>query len=258
VTARTYGWKPDLPDQRDQYVRLEHVDAAALPAQVDLSSRLPACWDQGSLGSCTAHAIGASITYERNMSAEPLHAWFVPSFLQIYYCERALEGTTHDDAGAFIRDGAKVCAQIGVAPASAWPYDEAKFAKRPPKSVYRAALETRVTSYMRVPQRLDSMRAVLASGDTIVFGFSVYESFESNEVARTGMVPLPAAHESMLGGHAVLMVGYDHDRKLFKVRNSWGSDWGDGGYMHMPYSYVTDPDLADDHWTLKSVTESST
>jgi C1A family cysteine protease len=90
-----------------------------------------------------------------------------------------------------------------------------------------------------------------------VFGFSVYESFESDDVALSGLVPLPAAHESMLGGHAVLLVGYDHERKLFKVRNSWGPSWGDGGYFWMPYDYVCDPELADDFWTLKTVTEST-
>lgn len=234
---------------------------------------MPEPYDQGSLGSCTAHAIGGAIAYERGLAhaeffsgappqpiaSQPIaDSWFRPSFLQIYYCERALEGTTHDDAGAYIRDGAKVTAQIGVAPASAWPYDENKFAKRPPKSVYRAALDTRVTSYMRVAQFASDLRAVLAAGDTIVFGFSVYESFESNEVARTGIVPMPKPHESMLGGHAVLLVGYDNVRKLFKVRNSWGSDWGDGGYFWMPYDYVCDPDLADDFWTLRTITQETT
>jgi C1A family cysteine protease len=261
MQSRTYGWRPDVPDKRDRVHRTT-FDAAALPKRVDHSPQMPECYDQGSLGSCTAHAIGGAIAYELGDRAQLVGdyyvpSWFAPSFLQIYYCERALEGTTHDDAGAFIRDGAKVTAQIGVAPASAWPYDEAKFSKRPPKSVYRAALNTRVTSYMRVPQNVTDLRAELAAGDTVVFGFSVYESFESDDVALSGLVPLPAAHESMLGGHAVLLVGYDHERKLFKVRNSWGPSWGDGGYFWMPYDYVCDPELADDFWTLKTVTEST-
>lgn len=250
MTARTYGWRPDVPDHRDRVHRPTY-DAAALPAHVDLSPLMPAPYDQGSLGSCTAHAIGGSIAYERGQQPH-LPRWFTPSFLQIYYCERALEGTTHDDAGAYIRDGAKVTAQIGVAPASAWPYDESKFAKRPPKSVYRAALDTRVTSYMRVSQTKNDIRAVLAAGDTIVFGFSVYESFESAEVARTGIVPMPKPHESMLGGHAVLGAGYDPRGVL--ARNSWGGDWGRGGYFWLPWEYVVDPNLADDFWTLKTVT----
>lgn len=260
MTARTYGWRPDVPDHRDRVHRPTY-DAAALPAHVDLSPQMPEPYDQGSLGSCTAHAIGGAIAYERGLprGANGLDIdWFRPSFLFIYYCERALEGTTSQDAGAYIRDGAKVTAQQGIPPALTWPYKPELFAHRPHKRAYREALNTRVTSYMRVAQFASDLRAVLAAGDTIVFGFSVYESFESNEVARTGIVPMPKPHESMLGGHAVLLVGYDNMTKLFKVRNSWGSDWGDGGYFWMPYDYVCDPDLADDFWTLRTITQETT
>lgn len=95
------------------------------------------------------------------------------------------------------------------------------------------------------------MRACLADGYPLVFGFSVYEGFESQKVAKTGVVDMPKAGEKMLGGHAVLAVGYDDDAKRFTVRNSWGADWGKKGYFTMPYDYVADRNLSDDFWTIR-------
>lgn len=249
--TRVYGWKPDVPDKRDHYVQLEHVDEGALPPYWTMRGSMPPVWNQGSLGACTAFAIGGAVAYERYLQSDA----FKPSFLQIYYSERAIEGTVPVDSGAYIRDGAKVTAQCGVAPDALWPYVESKFTQKPPKRALLAALDTRVTSYKRVQRNITGIRRVLSNGNTIVFGFSVYESFESDRVARTGIVPLPAAHEDLLGGHAVLMVGYDHERQLIECRNSWGSLWGDDGYFWLPYQYITDADLSDDFWTLKTVTE---
>lgn len=86
-----------------------------------------------------------------------------------------------------------------------------------------------------------------------MFGFTVYQSFESAQVARTGKVPLPSMGESVLGGHATMAVGYSDADQRFIVQNSWGRDWGDKGYFHMPYSYLTDADLAADMWTVRLV-----
>ena len=86
-----------------------------------------------------------------------------------------------------------------------------------------------------------------------MFGFSVYESFMSPEVAKTGKVPLPPRGEQLLGGHAVLAVGYDDSIQSFIVRNSWGPKWGMKGYCTMPYGYLTDPQLARDFWAIYTV-----
>jgi C1A family cysteine protease len=95
------------------------------------------------------------------------------------------------------------------------------------------------------------MKVCLATGFPFVFGFAVYESFQTQEVARTGIVNLPDKKESMLGGHAVVSVGYEDKLKRFIVRNSWGNDWGIKGYFTIPYQYLEDRDLSDDFWTIK-------
>ncbi len=88
----------------------------------------------------------------------------------------------------------------------------------------------------------------------MVFGFSVYESFESDSVASTGVVPMPSPNEQLLGGHAVVLVGYDDTKKVWIVRNSWGTNWGQAGYFTMPYAYLTNSNLASDFWTISTVT----
>jgi C1A family cysteine protease len=97
------------------------------------------------------------------------------------------------------------------------------------------------------------MRGCLSSGYPFVFGFTVYPSFESDDVARTGIVPLPAANEVTIGGHTVLAVGYDDSTNMFIVRNSWGPLWGVAGYCHMPYADLLDNNLAGDFWTIRVV-----
>ncbi len=107
--------------------------------------------------------------------------------------------------------------------------------------------------YQRVTQDLAQLRGCLASGYPFVIGFSVYESFESDAVAQSGRVPMPKPSERMVGGHAVLVVGYDHAASRFIARNSWGTSWGRDGYFTMPYAYLLDNDLSDDFWTVKLV-----
>lgn len=158
-----------------------------------------------------------------------------------------------DFSSAQIRDGIKSVGNIGACPETDWKYDIAKFAEKPPQPAFKDAPLGKALQYQRVPQVLSQMKGCLASGYPFVLGFTVYESFEGDEVARTGVVPMPAATEKVLGGHAVVAVGYDDSSQCFIVRNSWGPGWGMGGYFTMPYAYLTDSNLADDFWTVRMV-----
>lgn len=244
-----YGWKPDVPDQRDY--RFNHLAAPVpTPDVVDLRSQMPPVYDQGDLGSCTANACGAGFQFDQIKLGQP--NW-VPSRLMIYYNERAMEGTVHEDAGAQIRDGIKVLAKYGIVPETVWPYNISKFAVKPPKSAYKLASYHQALTYSRVDQTADAIEQVLAKGYPPVFGFAVYESFESQAVAKTGIVPMPSPTEKDLGGHAVIIVGYDRTKKQFIVRNSWGPGWGDKGYFYMPYDYVLSANLSSDFWVIYTV-----
>ena len=246
-----YGWIPDLPDHRDQLYAAPIPLLAVLPAKIDLTPHCPPVYNQGQLGSCTANAIAAAIQFDLLKQAP--QAAFTPSRLFIYYNERVMEGTVASDSGAQLRDGIKSVSQQGDCPESEWPYAIEKFRTKPPAQCYRDAVRHKAVLYQRLTPVLSQLKGCLASGYPFVFGFTVYESFESATMARTGHAPLPAAAEKSLGGHAVLGVGYDDRRQWFIVRNSWGPQWGMNGYFTLPYAYVTDADLTADFWTIRVV-----
>ena len=250
--TQRFGWIPDIPDARDYLYSAPEEVLAALPKKVDLRSKMPKVYDQGHLGSCTANAIGAAFEFDQ---AQAGGADFMPSRLFIYYNERAIEGTVGSDSGAMIRDGIKSVAKLGVCDEPTWPYDITRFTDQPPKQAYRDASKHQATVYRRVLGAVHQMQGCLASGYPFVFGFSVYESFMSEQVAKTGEVPLPPRGEQLIGGHAVVAVGYDDSIQRFIVRNSWGPKWGMKGYFTMPYAYLTDPQLASDFWAIYSVEE---
>lgn len=250
TTLQRYGWRADLPDHRDHIFSAHWLDLLKLPQSVDLRASCPPVYDQGQLGSCTANAIAGALEFDQIKQKEQA---FTPSRLFIYFNERLKEGTVNSDSGAAIRDGIKSVNKQGACPEQEWPYNIAQFAAQPPAQCYQDALLHRSLSYQRVPQSLPQMKAVLASGSPFVYGFTVYESFESAEVAATGIVPMPGHNESVLGGHAVLCVGFDDAKQVFICRNSWSAQWGDQGYFYMPYAYLLSRGLASDLWTIRTV-----
>ena len=252
-----YGWNRDIPDARDHRYAASPSVMKALPTAVDLRPNAPPVYNQGQLGSCTGNAIAGAVQFERIRQKLAAAATTVPSRLFIYYNERVIEGTVAQDSGAQIRDGIKTVAKQGACFETgkrAWPYVPAKFATKPPAACYtEAATDDKTVQYSAVPQDAAQMKGCLAEGYPFVFGFTVYESFESPAVATTCIVPMPASGESVLGGHAVVAVGYNDATQQFIVRNSWGAAWGLAGYFLIPYAYLTDPNLASDFWTIRMV-----
>jgi C1A family cysteine protease len=247
-----YGWTRDLPDARDFLYAAPPAKLAALPPSVSLQSKCPPVYNQGQIGSCTANGIGAAIQFDQMKLGKKS---FTPSRLFIYYCERVIENSAATDSGAQVRDGIKAVATIGAPPETDWAYDVTKFAQQPPPTAYTDAKQDLVNTYARVAQILPQMQGCLADGYPFVFGFTVYASFESAAVAKSGIVPMPGPGESVVGGHCVVAVGYDNSKRMFLIRNSWGTGWGLKGYCWMPYEYLLDAHLASDFWTIRSVTE---
>lgn len=249
IKIKRYGWRSSLPDFRDFKYTAPKAVIQTLPAKVDLRPYCPLIDDQETLGSCTANAVGSLCQFVDKKIGDDVV--LKPSRLFIYYNTRKIEGTLAEDSGAYLRDVMKAINRWGYPDEAIWPYDIYKFTRKPPKTVYEDARTSRIDSYSRVHQDAKHFKACLAEGFPFVFGFTVYESFESDHVAKTGVMTMPLHAEAAVGGHAVMMVGYDDEKSLWIVRNSWGEEWGDKGYFYMPYDYPINSDLAADFWTIR-------
>jgi len=252
---RKYTWKKQHPDLRDfKFARSPMADKLKieeLPKTVNLRRWCSQVEDQGQLGSCTAHAWSGLLEY--NANREKKIPYRDLSRLFIYYNERRIEGTIDQDSGAELRDGAKAIATYGACPEQWCQYKINAFKNKPSDKAFQEALSRKITNYYAL-NTFDELKISLAEGHPFVFGFYVYESFESDQVAKTGVVSMPdVKNEKLLGGHAVLAIGYNEPQKRFLCRNSWGKGWGLkgtlDGYFTMPYEYIANSDLATDFWT---------
>jgi hypothetical protein len=231
-------------------MRLGLEAPATLPSSFDLRPNCPPVYTQGLLESCTANALAAAFKF---IEIKSKNATFDPSRMFIYYNERALEDEADSDSGAYLRDGIKCIATNGICDETTWPYSE-PFATKPGQSCYDQALTYKAVNYYRLNNtNLNELKTCLAAGFPFVFGFSIYGSFQSVGNTNGGNVPIPEAGEPVLGGHAVMAVGYDDTTSRFIIQNSWGPAAGDHGFYYMPYNYLTSPNLCDDFWTIRAI-----
>ena len=258
------GWHPDVPDRRDR--TLVHKDVVAvlkgkgliqkakgkskLPRKVDNRKFCSPIEDQGTLGSCTAHAVVGMMEYMMRRSSIS-HVDLSRRFL--YKVTRKLLGWT-GDTGAYIRTTIQSAAVFGVPPEKHFPYDVSLFEEEGTAFHYSYASNFQALNYARLDAKgqtgedtLEIVKKVLAANFVVAFGFPVYSS-----ISNDADVPYPTDLDSLEGGHAVLAVGYDDDhasKGTLIFRNSWDVDWGDKGYGYLPYEYVID-ELALDFWTI--------
>lgn len=266
MTKRILNWRPSLPDQRDfSYHHIELMaPSAVLPPLIDLEPRCPPIFDQGQMGSCSGNSSGNAANFlqlEELLLAKPPGSApqvFDPckfdsvSRLFIYYGEREMEGSINQDAGATtLRDACKVLTKTGACRESLWPYKQNLLTQRPSSVAYTEAAKHKVPLYYALQQSAYELKRCLANGYPFMFGVVVYGSFMDEAAGATGIIPMPGMFESTEGGHAILCVGYDDHKQLFKFQNSWGTGWGDRGYGYLPYHYMLNPNLSDDHFTLR-------
>jgi len=241
----SFGWKKDPKDIRDYKYKF-HLPLRLLPDFIDMRSQCSPVRDQGQLGSCTAFAMATGLRewmMWKYLGVE--HTVLSPLFL--YWQERFLEGTVFEDSGAYIRDGLKVLQEMGTCPEVDDPYDISRFTETPTPEMVQKALPYKISTYERLDTTSLALRTALAQGDPVVMGMLVYSSFETQEVATTGKVPMPSRcpmTDKVLGGHAVFVVGYQNDPAwngggYFIVKNSWSDAWGDSGYFYLPFGFIS-------------------
>ncbi len=225
------------------------VTPVELPARHELSP-MPAITNQGNLGSCSGH--GTARAFQRRLMKEKLDIWH-PSRLMIYYGARELDGTVPVDAGATIKNAIKTVAVTGVAKERLWPYKIPAFNVKPPKAAYDDASKNyhKALIYKRLSNSLQEAKTALVTGNALVIGFAVYNSFYT--IGKDGRMPIPVPGEYFEGGHCVTIEGYDDARQRFICGNSWGSQWGDKGRFYMHYNFYTNPKFVFDSWVIEDV-----
>lgn len=249
---RKYGWKKDKEDSRDRLFHLPRLQQLILD-KVDMEPKMSPIYDQGSTSSCTGNATAAAFDH---VHLDQFGKFLYPSRLQIYLEGRRYEDSVGEDCGAMIRDVIKGIVKKGCVPESMWPFVEENVTKEYPETLLVEAEKHQAISYYRIPDgNLDMMLQTLSAGHPIVFGMVIFNSFETSEVAKTGIVNMPVRGDGAIGGHAVVLVGYDKATERFKVRNSWGKDWGQNGYFTAPFQYISNSGLCNDFWVLTKVEE---
>lgn len=274
--AYATGWLPDHPDFRDYGERSPEVSPLIMNTGIaaggsepgdtaDLSPYCSPIEDQGGIGSCTAHAGVGMVEYFENRA---FGKYLDASRLFLYKVTRNIMQTS-GDSGANIRKTMAALALFGVPPEDYWPYSDSEdgFDREPTAFCYSFAENYKALKYYRLDinsisrnDLLKKVRSHLFHGIPVMFGFSVFNSIA--QAKESGDIPFPHENESMVGGHAVMAVGYDDNRRIvnsyrqgmettgaIKIRNSWGTEWGEDGYGWLPYEYVL-KGIAVDWWVI--------
>ena len=269
------GWMPDYPDFRDyspdhesiapllKTLKRTRTGRQSLPSSADLRQWCSPVEDQGEIGSCTANAgVGLVEYFQRRAFGNHVDA----SRLFLYKVTRNL-AHLKGDSGAYLRSTMGALVLFGVPPEEYWPYSDADLDKEPPAFCYAYAMNYQAIKYFRLDSSgvaadllLKRIKENLVSGIPAMFGFTVYDSI--SRAAADGKIPFPVRGEKVVGGHAVVAIGYNDQMKIRNnsasgpgttgavlIRNSWGTGWGENGYGWLPYEYVF-KGLAVDWWSL--------
>jgi C1A family cysteine protease len=163
-----------------------------------------------------------------------------------------LDGSSSkEDTGTYLHTALKSIKQYSLCDENLWKYDISKFSELPPITSFCDTYFLKNYIYNTVPQDISYITNSISHGHPILIGIYIYTSFESKEVDSTGIIPIPDTKtEILLGGHCLIIVGYDNNSKYFKVQNSWGTNWGASGYCFIPYDYILDSNLTLELFTV--------
>jgi C1A family cysteine protease len=141
-----------------------------------------------------------------------------------------------------------VLSSEGAVAEDVWPYQAGKFAEKPPAAVEKAE-RFRITD-VRPLATVDDLKHALQQNGPVVAGIRVFQG--AMTVSKTGVIPLPTEKEQIIGGHAIVIVGYDDEKRRLRFVNSWGTQWGEQGFGYLPYEYVKT--YLSDAWTFRLLT----
>lgn len=250
------GYKYAKPKAGTQQYDSSRYKESELPNKVDLRKQMTPVENQGDTNSCAANAVAGAYEYLAKMhTGEDYDV----SRMFIYYNARYLAEDSDEyeieDEGSYIEKAIDGLKEYGACSEEAYPFDEELVNEEPDQDAYAEAAEFLIQDAVLAPTELYAWKHSLAEGYPIVFGINLYKSFDKQR--KKGLVPMPSDSEASRkdhGGHAMLAVGYSDQDKVFIVRNSWGTEWGDKGYCYIPYDYLMNPKFNDgDSWIIRQL-----
>lgn len=252
-TRKLAGYRFRAPNSAAKRYAAGEGSVKKLPPKVDLRPFLTTVENQGQLSSCVANAVAGA--YEYLVKRHQDDAAYDVSRLFVYYNARAKQGAVDEDGGSVIADAIQSLREEGACSETTWPYEEGAVNRKPSKAAYDEAKKFLVEDMQLVPVKLEAWKSALAEGYPIIFGISLYKSFDQQK--KKGLVPTPSSKEASReshGGHSMLCVGYSDPDQVFIVRNSWGEDWGDKGYCYISYDYLMNSKYNDgDAWIIRQL-----
>jgi C1A family cysteine protease len=246
------GYIKDKYDARD-YIYKANNFKWGFPLKFNLKGLMPPVLNQGNLGSCVSNAVSNVLRYTdiKNKRTNNLNIK-IYSRLFNYYNTRVLENSIFKDNGCQIRNAIKVINKIGSTDEKFWPYIITKFQDKPNKLSYDDAIKRKITKYRRVNQNQYDIKSCINLGYPIIIGILCFSSMFTINVSKTGNIPYPKSDQQILGGHCIILVGYDDTTQTYEFQNSWGTDWGNKGYGKIPYKFVENPNYATDFWMIEN------
>ena len=235
---------PSIPDQRDIPYRSPYKPED-LPSSVDMREDVYEIENQGSIGSCVANGVASSCELIANRNDKPIDL----SRLFLYNATKVYENRLGEE-GLYTRDAYHVAYKQGMPTEEYYPYDISKDDIAPSEEDYREAFNNRIDRYENVVQwntigsvkKVNTIKSALHEGMPVGFAMMITPSLIDlkgswKEHKYKGV----DRDNTGLGGHYMLIVGYDNKEGKFLVQNSWGTSWGDGGYCGLPYGIVSEP-----------------
>lgn len=255
AVVRKLGWKkdePPKPGQKPYRAAADRFGAVVPPSTFSLEQHCLEMWDQGALGSCLPHAVCVGLLVAARAAGDALAA--LASFLFVYWVSRGVDHTLPDDAGTTYRSATDAMSRVGACREATWPYSDqslgadAPFRLMPSAEAWREAADaaTEIVTH-EITETGDLMelriRQAIASGFPVGIGLVVDQSFVDGYPSGVAVPPTNAMQA--VGGHALLVVGYEQNADgsyRYRVKN-WWAGWGDpGSFFWASAAFVTDSD----------------